>query len=588
MQSDAQGNQVIDSGKALPLVIAVTGHRDLVESETGAIRKIVRTFFTDLQARYPSTRLAVMSALAEGADTLVAEIALDMSLDLIVPLPKPVDSYLADFHENTAREKFHSLFRQATDSFILPNSIPPAPAGIDADKWQADYPYAQLGIYLSAHCHILLAIWDGNNSRHLGGTAQVVSFHHDDVMPGITSRTTASLQNLVDDESDLVFHITCTRVRTGPRKQGDSTAPDWFWFTKDPDNPRSKDLPAQHDLIFRRIGEFYQDINRFEPGIESMKASLLEHDLPGQLPAGIGTIDRYFGYADWLAIHFQRLTLKSLVLLHVMALLMGLMFILYSDVDSNRVFLVAFVFAFGLAWVAQAIAGRGAWHRKYLDYRTLAEGLRIQLYWAIAGVSSEKKWRFTHDSYLQSQNPEFGWIRNVMRVTGARTDADRYAQDSGLAFALREWIGDVESGQLGYFRKKARERGRYHRVTRSLGVASLVTSIMIVLGFLFLGSSIPGDLAVFLKFMMGTMLLLFAVREGFAHATAEKELIKQYEYMLGIYESAQRRIGQAADSNEKREVLRALGQSALNEHSSWILMHRERSPDQGEIWRMGS
>ena len=562
----------------------MTGHRDLVESEQEDIRKIVRTLFADLQSRYPACRLTVMSPLAEGADTLVAEIALDMALDLVVPLPKSVDHYLADFRDPAAREKFHSLHQRATDSFVLSSSIPPAPEGIEPLKWHADYAYAQLGIYLSAHCHVLLAIWDGSSSKHLGGTAQVVRFHHDDIMPGITTRTTSSLQNLVDDESDLVFHISCSRKRHAHNGGNGSRAPDWAWYTKDPDRPRSKDLPAQHDLIFRRIAEFNTDAANIGGG----NGSLLANRNSDRLPDGMDTIDRLFTIADRLAIHFQHRTLRSLVFIHVMALLMGLMFILYSDFSSRQWYLLGFVAAFALVWTTQQIARRGAWHRKYLDYRTLAEGLRIQLYWAAAGVSSEKKWRFTHDSYLQSQNPEFGWIRNVMRVAGARTDAAQGTGADGLGFALREWLGDDNSGQLGYFLKKARERGRYHRVTSTLGVISLVTSVAIVFGFLLLGSAIPANVAVLLKVVMGTMLLLFAVREGYAYSTAEKELLKQYEYMLGIYQSAARRLRQATRDDEKRLILRALGQSALNEHSSWILMHRERSPEQGEIWRMGS
>jgi hypothetical protein len=31
-----------------------------------------------------------------------------------------------------------------------------------------------------------------------------------------------------------------------------------------------------------------------------------------------------------------------------------------------------------------------------------------------------------------------------------------------------------------------------------------------------------------------------------------------------------------------------MGQSALSEHAQWIMMHRERSVDQTEIWRLGS
>jgi hypothetical protein len=32
--------------------------------------------------------------------------------------------------------------------------------------------------------------------------------------------------------------------------------------------------------------------------------------------------------------------------------------------------------------------------------------------------------------------------------------------------------------------------------------------------------------------------------------------------------------------------LQVLGDAALEEHTEWILMHRERSVDQGELWQM--
>jgi hypothetical protein len=87
---------------------------------------------------------------------------------------------------------------------------------------------------------------------------------------------------------------------------------------------------------------------------------------------------------------------------------------------------------------------------------------------------------------------------------------------------------------------------------------------------------------------MGAVLLLFGIRQAYAHSTAEKELIKQYEFMLRIFDNARRRLDHAEGPTEQRQILRALGGSALDEHAQWILMHRERSLDQGEIWRMGS
>ena len=58
--------------------------------------------------------------------------------------------------------------------------------------------------------------------------------------------------------------------------------------------------------------------------------------------------------------------------------------------------------------------------------------------------------------------------------------------------------------------------------------------------------------------------------------------------MLRIFNNARRRLSAGRDDDERRQVLQALGASALDEHASWILMHRERSIEQTEIWRIGS
>ena len=46
----------------------------------------------------------------------------------------------------------------------------------------------------------------------------------------------------------------------------------------------------------------------------------------------------------------------------------------------------------------------------------------MQFYWAAAGVTSGTVRKFAHDNFLQMQDPELGWIRNVMRVAGIGCD----------------------------------------------------------------------------------------------------------------------------------------------------------------------
>ena len=198
---------------AVPLVVAVTGHRDLLPAEIPVIRSRVRDCLSGLQHDYPGRIIMVMSALAEGADRLVAEEALELGMPLSVVLPMPRRIYEQDFATEESLRQFAALCSAAVDLFELPLTPGNTEPAIAEQGPGRSRQYAQAGVFLCAHCHVLIALWDGKESDMLGGTSQVVKFHHHDVMPGYTPRATASRLNLTDDESDLVYHIVCSRDR---------------------------------------------------------------------------------------------------------------------------------------------------------------------------------------------------------------------------------------------------------------------------------------------------------------------------------------------------------------------------------------
>src|SRR6202044_1069262 len=59
----------------VPLVIGVTGHRDPICDD--ALSAAIRSVLTEINGKCPHTPLIVLSALADGADRLVAQIACD-------------------------------------------------------------------------------------------------------------------------------------------------------------------------------------------------------------------------------------------------------------------------------------------------------------------------------------------------------------------------------------------------------------------------------------------------------------------------------------------------------------------------------
>ena len=336
----------------------------------------------------------------------------------------------------------------------------------------------------------------------------------------------------------------------------------------------------------RRDGHQGQGRNheRFARRIAEQKYSLAGDDYADELPASARDIDDMFVIADWLAIHYQKRFNMMLRVIHVLAVLMGLAFIVYSDLIADRVIIFVFLVFFAIGVGMYARAQRVAWHRKYLDYRALAEGMRVQFYWSAAGVKGGEATKYTHDNFLQKQDVELGWIRNVMRVAGLHSDVEAAVEDSaGLQYSIDEWIGDADSGQLGYYKDNADRRAGLHRLTRNFGAACLAGGILVAAVLALLHSSLQPNLRNLLIVLMGVLPLIAAVRDAYAHKKADKELIKQYRFMQRIFGNARRKVDESQDDRERREILKALGDAALDEHAEWILMHRERPLEIGKL-----
>jgi hypothetical protein len=584
----APGDQAADRAATpvapVPLVIGVTGHRDLLPAEIPDLERMVRGFLLKLTARYPTLPLTVLTPLAEGADRLVARVAKELGIPLIVPLPFDRALYLRDFETPESRAEFNDLAAGA-EVFELPLLAGADRSAVARDGPARDAQYAQLGIFVCAHCHILLALWDGKPCDQLGGTGQVVEFHHWDVMPGFTPQPSRVRQLLADDESDLVYHIVCSRDRPDGAPADGLNPLQAEWFTTNRETPRTLEMPVRYEEIFARTAQFNEDAVTHAARIEREAWPLINDRLPLQLLRTVEPIDHLFRIADALAIHFQRRVTRTLRAVYTLAILMGLAFIAYNDVPNQRYMVWVFLLLFGLGVIIYRVAERRAWHRKYLDYRALAEGLRVQFYWACAGIRSGQQTKFAHDNFLQKQDVELGWIRNVMRVAGRIGDAERPAPPRGLTFAIDEWVGSPAdgTGQLGYYPRKAAERTRLSALTERIGHTCLWLGIGVTVVLALFDQRLHDNVFNLLIVLMGILPLVAAVREAYAQKRAEKELIKQYLFMARIFTNARRQLDRAKNDDQRREILRALGNAALDEHAEWILMHRERPLEHGKL-----
>ena len=103
----------------------------------------------------------------------------------------------------------------------------------------------------------------------------------------------------------------------------------------------------------------------------------------------------------------------------------------------------------------------------------------MQSYWHRAGLSLSGDAEFARDNFLQKQDVELGWVRNVMRAAELENDVKgRTPSASALKSVIRDWVGDENHpGQLDYYQRKATQRARTHRFTEGIGAASLCVGI---------------------------------------------------------------------------------------------------------------
>ncbi len=556
------------------LTIGTTGHRDLVAGEVSALRGIVRDFFLRLRNDFPDLDLQLINPLAEGSDRLVADIAQELGIELIVPLPMSQVEYEKDFSSPKAVAAFRSTLEQAK---VICLSNGPGAGGVPGSNSERERLFARMGVFISNHSQILLALWDGKTQGATGGTAGVVNYHLTAVMPGF-SVSEESPNLLADNENDLAYHIVCSRDRPGGRPCKDFEPLQTAWVSTHFGREAGDNMPLEYEIMLQRLQDFGRDKERYRATIEKQGSDFLSDAKGLAVPTGIEAISEQYRAADWLAMHFQKRVSHGLIATHSIAVLMGLAFILYSEFDGLDVLAWFFLVAFLAGFVLFKIGEKRQWHRKYLDYRALAEGIRVQLFWSLAGVVDVHSAEFAYDNFLQKQDVDLGWIRHVMRNASLLRSGNQNPPKEWVDWVIEQWVGTSTGGggQLSYYRKKEVEKTNRFKRTTYLGTLSLWVGILIAAVLVIMGADLTGFQRQVLLVFMGILPLMAGIRDAYSHKKAEKELIKQYRFMKGIFANARRLLDASDDIEFRRRILKALGNAALEEGAEWILMHRER------------
>ena len=344
-------------------------------------------------------RLRFVSPIADGADQIAAELALELGWQLQAIVPFARDQYRESLANHGARERFDALLNRSNCLLELP--------GDPDDSLDA---YVMAGRSTIAHCDILIAVWDGKPPRGRGGTA--------DVVQGALTRGTAIVHVPLDPDSEArllwaAFDPTVVTVADDPS------------VTRPLDRQNVEKLltgllmpPVDaHEQRFlkRFLGERLRQIRtRIEyplllsaAGVrrfstrdltDKHSARMISEEWeryragcvqPHNISAPIDALEEAYSWADRLATHFAQTYRSGHIfnfLLGGVAVCLGLSGFMAPHLKFE---FAAFEMLITIAIILNAQIGtRQEWHRRWLDYRQLAERLRPMRSLKLLGIAA--------------------------------------------------------------------------------------------------------------------------------------------------------------------------------------------------------
>ncbi len=458
-------------------------------------------------------QLRLVTALAEGADTIlaVAARAAGMRLDVILPFPR-AEYVTAQGMRDKANATFDELMKDAHSVLELDGN----PSEADAEG------YLAAGRRMLAHSDLLVAVWDGGAAAGIGGTEQIVTEALQAGMPVIWIRPDGSAC-LVTEMEQLsafargvpvrAFGTPCTEALTevvrallAPPNPGSNARARLVRFLTTP-------MPAYsywciYDFLrYLLLGRKFRLRVDYAPDKETEEAWDRFHDraeLVGgktfaqAMTEGLGARWRH---ADALALHCSHAYRSTYIAnfgLAALAVAIGLISVFWwNHADSVAIkagFVMAEVTLIGviLLLTRHGSQGRCDWHARWLESRGIAELLRTARLTALIGATaSPPRGPDRHDA------PD-AWVEWYVRATLRGISPPSGLLDAkALRTAIDSAVEDEIDGQIAYNRDAVRSTHkldhwlhiwgeRLFRATFYFGAAYVLIAVLATSGVVYL------------------------------------------------------------------------------------------------------
>jgi SMODS and SLOG-associating 2TM effector domain 3 len=577
------------------LRIGVIGHRDLREDD--GLRKAVRDAIglAIFKSGYPEDglprtplRLTVVSALAEGADRLVAKEVLEPAgekregsrLVCVLPVPRGnLALYRDDFASEDSKREFEELRKRAWLQVWPRLKLVPK----DATKKQRDAGYEWAGKEVVRNCDVLIAIWDGKPPHGTGRTAHLIHWARQcdegraspepspDIRKGLVQRAFSSVlpSSPAADEafSEATGPLRIIISTNGDHKPFVDEGPLWDVAAAAIEESLKRDLKGLDDFNARQY---------FAPEEGRRSVELTISDL---MPARyrqcprLGSIVEHiapcFNRADQAAVHAQRWFVRS-------------SYAFFGCTALATIIAAAQTVVFpGLWWLTIGellliigsvliVALENSWknnNKHWFVYRFFAERLRTTCYLLAVGYSPTIDFDVGGTATEPAKND---WVRRAFMAVLAEFDVIQQEPPEDLetlSSLIRDhWMG----GQMDYFQRTSKRLMRTHHVVRwflyGVLIATIVAALLHCLRIWPLHSGVTQTLvmcAIGLPAMAGALSNVRSTREFSRHSFRYARM----EALLRRYASAL----DEPDLKDLRQLAVQVGDLLTAETRNWLV-----------------
>ncbi len=458
------------------LNVGITGHRSgglddealgpLAERLTELFRlleKSGRSVLGELPDCFAETpaRFRLLSPLADGTDQAAAEAALGLGWELQAILPFERAAYRQALPGGDAGVRFDRLIERAASVLELP--------GDDREDVDA---YVMAGRATIAHSDILVAVWDGHPPRGRGGTGDVVAHAltsgtgviHLCPDPGIAPRIlwsgfdpdvltlgeNAGVSRPFDAAHAEVLLAGLLLPPPDPQERG---------FIRFFAGERRHAFRAriEYPLLLSAVGvRWIRSSDVAESHCEKQIDDEWAHYRAGcaeahPVRAELDLLQSSYGWADRLATHFAQTYRSGHIFSFVLggaAVCLGLSAFI---APQFKLWFAATEMVITFAIILNATVGaKREWHRRWLDYRQLAERLRPMRSLKLLGIAAP-------DPPGTRNNPvSRRWIEWYAGAMWRAMGAPAGSIDGPCVTQLAQSIADHEvAPQVGYHRRNA-------------------------------------------------------------------------------------------------------------------------------------